>query len=352
MTTAPARSSHEYTATQPDGASGKVRKSEWNAYHKLTGGGHGDILLRSTSDQYGGELLATVAIGSVLASQGIGTHPAWSSSPSLQSLTLATALGVPSGGLGLTSYTIGDILYASATNALSKLAAVADGSVLRSAGTGTAPLWGKVRLSGSPTDVTGTLPVTNGGTGLASYTIGDILYASGGTTLAALAAVAIGRVLTSAGVGTAPTWSDSPVIADLSATTKLSVKGANAETCNIKQATATINSSNGASTISATNLIPAGTMVIGVTTRVTTAFGTSNGLTSITIGDSDTASLWGSSVPITLGSTTTMANFATVNPKYYTAAKNVVITANGGTFDATGQIRVTLYYVDLTAPTS
>ena len=52
----------------------------------------------------------------------------------------------------------------------------------------------------------GTLAVARGGTGLASYTTGDIVYASGATTLASLADVATGNVLISGGVSTAPSW--------------------------------------------------------------------------------------------------------------------------------------------------
>lgn len=49
--------------------------------------------------------------------------------------------------------------------------------------------------------------VADGGTGISSYTIGDILYASGATTLSKLAASTAGYVLTSGGAGVAPTWS-------------------------------------------------------------------------------------------------------------------------------------------------
>jgi hypothetical protein len=45
-----------------------------------------------------------------------------------------------------------------------------------------------------------------GGTGIASYTIGDILYASGTTTLSKLAAGTSGYVLASGGAGVAPSW--------------------------------------------------------------------------------------------------------------------------------------------------
>lgn len=53
----------------------------------------------------------------------------------------------------------------------------------------------------------GTLAVARGGTGLATYAIGDLVYASGATTLSKLAAVAAGSVLVSGGVTTAPAWS-------------------------------------------------------------------------------------------------------------------------------------------------
>jgi hypothetical protein len=78
------------------------------------------------------------------------------------------------------SYTIGDLLYASSATALAKLADAADGSVLRSGGVGAAPLWGKVRLSGATTDITGTLGTANGGTG------GTLPVANGGTGTAAV----------------------------------------------------------------------------------------------------------------------------------------------------------------------
>jgi hypothetical protein len=107
------------------------------------------------------------------------------------------------GGTGQSSYAIGDILYASTGTALSKLADVATGNALISGGVTTAPSWGKIGLT---THVSGTLAVGNGGTGLASYTIGDILYASGSGALSALAGVATGNVLISGGTGTAPSW--------------------------------------------------------------------------------------------------------------------------------------------------
>jgi len=89
-------------------------------------------------------------------------------------LSLGT-VNVPFGGTGITSYTIGDLLYADSSTSLAKLADVATGNVLRSGGVGVAPAWGKVDLT---TDVSGTLPVTNGGSGTSTaFTQGSVLFA-------------------------------------------------------------------------------------------------------------------------------------------------------------------------------
>ena len=54
--------------------------------------------------------------------------------------------------------------------------------------------------------ISGTVAVANGGTGLASYTTGDVLYASGATTLTKLGIGTAGQVLTVNGGATAPSW--------------------------------------------------------------------------------------------------------------------------------------------------
>lgn len=81
------------------------------------------------------------------------------------------------GGTGQSSYAVGDLLYASTTTALSKLADVATGNALISGGVGVAPSYGKIGLT---THISGTLPVANGGTGDTTYTNGQLLI--GNTT--------------------------------------------------------------------------------------------------------------------------------------------------------------------------
>jgi hypothetical protein len=88
--------------------------------------------------------------------------------PTLNQNTTGTASNVTgvvaavNGGTGQSSYVVGDLLYASTTTALSKLADVATGNALISGGVGVAPSWGKVGLT---THVSGTLGTANGGTG-------------------------------------------------------------------------------------------------------------------------------------------------------------------------------------------
>jgi hypothetical protein len=168
------------------------------------------------------------ASGNVIA---LGT-PASATLTNATGLPLTTGvtgtLPIANGGTNLTTYTTGDIVYASATNTLNKLADVAIGNALISGGVGVAPSYGKIGLtthvSGTlpianggtgttsttfanlTTNVTGTLPVANGGTNLTTYTQGDIVYASAANTLGKLADVATGNSLISGGVGGDPSW--------------------------------------------------------------------------------------------------------------------------------------------------
>lgn len=119
-------------------------------------------------------------------------------------LTTNAAITAPQGGTGQTTYVIGDLLQANTTTTLARLAATSTGNALISGGVGTVSAWGKIGLT---THISGTLGPTNGGTGFASYTTGDLLYANSGASLARLNAVAAGSYLRAAGVGTAPVWS-------------------------------------------------------------------------------------------------------------------------------------------------
>jgi hypothetical protein len=138
--------------------------------------------------------------GSYTGITGVGTITAgtWNGS----------VIGATYGGTGQTSYAVGDLLYASTTTALSKLADVATGNALISGGVGSAPSYGKIGLA---THVSGTLPVANGGTNsTATPTNGGVAYGTG-TAYAFNSAGTSGQLLTSAGAG-APTWTSQSAI--------------------------------------------------------------------------------------------------------------------------------------------
>jgi hypothetical protein len=65
---------------------------------------------------------------------------------------------------------------------------------------------GNQNTSGSAASLSATLAVASGGTNLTSYTAGDVLYASGTTTLAKLAKGSADQVLTMNSGATAPEW--------------------------------------------------------------------------------------------------------------------------------------------------
>lgn len=109
------------------------------------------LAIGSNVQAWDGDLDAIAALASTGIIRRTGTNT-W---------TAGTAVSAAEGGTGQTTYAIGDILQASSSSALAKLAAVATGNVLLSGGVGTASSWGKVGLT---THVSGTLPIANGGT--------------------------------------------------------------------------------------------------------------------------------------------------------------------------------------------
>lgn len=106
----------------------------------------------------------------------------------MSSVTLGTALAAASGGTGNSSYTAGDVLYASGTTALSKLGIGTNNYVLTSSGS--APQWtantgtGSVVRATSPTIASPTLTGTVAGTPTfdgATITITNALAIGSGT---------------------------------------------------------------------------------------------------------------------------------------------------------------------------
>jgi hypothetical protein len=111
----------------------------------------------------------------------------------------------------------------------------------------------------------------------------------------------------------------------------------------IKTARATLASVSGA-TVTATNLIPDGAVVVGVTTKVTVTIsgGTTTGFQVGTGADPDR---WGEAVALTAGTSLDNTNWTAGTIEAFTAATNVVVTAVGGNFTGTGTIYLSVQYL-------
>lgn len=137
----------------------------------------------------------------------------------------ASPIPVSDGGTNLASGTSGGILGYTASGTLASSVALTASQLVIGGGAGATPtplgtlgttttiLHGNA--AGAPTfaavsltaDITGTLGVTNGGTGLATFAQGDLVYASASNTLAALAKNASAtRYLSNTGSSNSPAW--------------------------------------------------------------------------------------------------------------------------------------------------
>jgi hypothetical protein len=129
-------------------------------------------------------------------------------------ITLSGTLIPGNGGTGISTYSVGDMLYASGTSTLSRLAAGTSGQVLTSAGAG-APTWatpttgtvtsvgqtftgGLISVTGSPVTGSGTLALTVAGTS------GGVPYFSSASTWASSAVLAANALVVGGGAGVAP----------------------------------------------------------------------------------------------------------------------------------------------------
>jgi len=121
--------------------------------------------------------------------------------PTGQTLTIVDGVPVASGGTGLSSFTAGDVLYATGSTTLAKLPKGTAEQVLAMNAGATAPDWGSIDLTVLPT-----ITVAKGGTNLSSFTAGDFLYATGATTLAKLAKGSALQVIQMNAGATAPEW--------------------------------------------------------------------------------------------------------------------------------------------------
>jgi len=185
--------------------------------------GQGDAFFVQAGATGAGETYVVSVAGSIFFGQTsitfvqISSAPVYSAGTGLTltgtTFSLTSPVTAVLGGTGQTTYTTGDLLYASASNTLSKLAATTDGYVLKLASG--VPTWaaasatgvtsvaqtftgGIVSVAGSPITSSGTLALTVAGTS------GGIPYFSSGTTWATSAALAASAIVVGGGAGAAP----------------------------------------------------------------------------------------------------------------------------------------------------
>lgn len=191
----------------------------------------------------------------------------------------ATAIAANYGGTGITSYAVGDLLYADTTTSLAKLADVAVGNALISGGVSANPSWGKIGLA---THVDGTLPVVNGGTGITSFGTG-VATALGVNTGSAGAFVVNGGALGTPSSGT---------VTNLTGTASINING-----------------------------------TVGATTATTGAF------TTISASDVITSTVTTGTAPFTVASTTQVAN---LNAATAGSATTFTSTSQNSQFNSVG----------------
>ena len=165
-----------------------------NAYFFVTGGA------TQAGDSYVLSVSGTITVGTtaltftLFADQQVytgGTNITVAGQVINVSGTIAATLG----GTGTSTVTTGDLLYGSAADTWSKLPiGVGYKSLVVNAG-GTQVEWNAVALNQTAA-VSGQLGTGNGGTGLSSYTAGDMLYYASGTALSKLTLGTSGQVLT------------------------------------------------------------------------------------------------------------------------------------------------------------
>lgn len=191
----------------------------------------------------------------------LGTALAFGSIDLSQANTVGTSvLGPTNGGTGLATYTLGDTLYASASNTLSALAGntTTAKQYLSQTGDGAlsaAPAWAAVAgsditgaaltkgddtnvtltLGGTPSTAllraasitagwTGTLAVARGGSGAGTFTTNGVLYGNGTSAFGVTGQGDANSVLT-ANAG-APAFSDSPTVANITVNTAINAGSA------------------------------------------------------------------------------------------------------------------------------
>lgn len=162
-----------------------VTNASWSGTTLLLVGGLAAQAFSATTGSFTSDVQidTTLNVDGQITASGFSGDGSNLSGLSGSAITVGT-VGVARGGTNISSYAIGDLIYASGATTLAKLADVAAGAFLRSGGVGVAPAYSTLILPNAATT-------------------GDIFMATSSNTMGRLANVATGNVLLSGGVGVA-----------------------------------------------------------------------------------------------------------------------------------------------------
>ena len=99
-------------------------------------------------------------------------------------------------------------------------------------------------------------------------------------------------------------------------------------------------------TVNVGNLLPTGSIVLGVTARVTQAI---TGATSFNIGWSGDPNAWGDSIAIALNTIVNASNYTIATVPIFSSGANLTLTSNGSNFTG-GSVSLVSHYIKLNAP--
>lgn len=272
---------------------------------------------------YDGTRLVTTATGTsnfVLTSNGVGVAPTY------QAVSASGAVTSVSGGNNITitgtatapivnvsGTTNHSVLLGNVTGSINSLANGTTGTVLHAVTGANDPIWSAVSLTA---DVSGILPIANGGTNASSFAVTDGTAYFDGTRLVTTATGTANQVLTSNGAGVAPTYQ------------AVSASGA-------------VTSVNAGANTSITGTATAPIVNVAGTTNHAVQVGTgSTGLTQISVGATNTVLLGNTGADPSFGA---VPNAALVNSSITLSnGNNITVTGSpvslGGTasFNLTG----------------
>jgi hypothetical protein len=129
----------------------------------------------------------------------------------------------------------------------------------------------------------------------------------------------------------------------------VAVPGTDPSVITYGSADVTLTATDGATQLVASGLAPANCRLLGLTTEILTAFGTSRGLTALALGDGQVNDRWGSTTALSAETTTNLREARSDTQLIAPAGYTVLVSAIGGAFDVQGAIQVRLYWSTLTA---